>query len=105
MAHIQTLLPNARVLYCSATGVSDVKNMAFMERLGLWGDGAPFKSFDIFITTMQKKGLGPCLILRNLPSLKLFFYSEPNKCFVLCRYCRNDGHGNESYRHISVQRT
>ena len=33
-----------------------------MERMGLWGDGAPFKSFDQFISTVEKKGLGkaPC---------------------------------------------
>jgi len=29
-----------------------------MERLGLWGDGAAFRSFDDFLTTVQKKGLG-----------------------------------------------
>lgn len=58
VAHIQRLLPKARVVYCSATGVSDVKNMAFMERMGLWGDGAPFRSFEQFIDTVQKKGLG-----------------------------------------------
>ncbi|XP_055959526.1 protein strawberry notch homolog 1 [Patella vulgata] len=55
---IQKLLPKARVVYCSATGVTDVKNMAFMERLGLWGDGAPFHSFERFIESVQRKGLG-----------------------------------------------
>ena len=39
VANIQRMLPKARVIYCSATGVSDVKNMAFMERMGLWGEG------------------------------------------------------------------
>ncbi|XP_048247301.1 protein FORGETTER 1-like isoform X2 [Haliotis rufescens] len=55
---IQRMLPKARVVYCSATGVTDVKNMAFMERLGLWGDGAPFKTFEHFMESVQKKGLG-----------------------------------------------
>ena len=36
---IQQLLPRARVVYCSATGVSEVGNMAYMTRLGLWGSG------------------------------------------------------------------
>lgn len=58
VATIQRLLPKARVLYCSATGVTDVKNMAFMERLGLWGEGAPFKTFEGFLDTVHKKGLG-----------------------------------------------
>ncbi|KAL8572547.1 hypothetical protein ACOMHN_040451 [Nucella lapillus] len=58
VTEIQRLLPKARVVYCSATGVSDVKNMAFMERMGLWGDGAPFRSFVEFLETVQRKGLG-----------------------------------------------
>ena len=29
-----------------------------MERLGLWGEGATFKSFEQFIDTVQRKGLG-----------------------------------------------
>ncbi|KAM7430647.1 hypothetical protein ABFA07_018659 [Porites harrisoni] len=55
---IQRMLPKARVVYCSATGVTDVKNMAFMERLGLWGDGIAFKSFDSFLASITKRGLG-----------------------------------------------
>ncbi|XP_033638096.1 protein FORGETTER 1-like [Asterias rubens] len=55
---IQRMLPKARVLYCSATGVSDVKNMAFMERLGIWGEGAAFKSFENFLDAIHKRGLG-----------------------------------------------
>ena len=55
---IQRLLPKARVVYCSATGVTDVKNMAFMERLGIWGVGTPFRDFDIFHESLTKRGLG-----------------------------------------------
>ncbi|XP_065178274.1 uncharacterized protein LOC135808951 [Sycon ciliatum] len=58
VASIQRLLPRARVVYCSATGITDVKDMAFMERLGLWGLGTPFKAFDVFLDTIQKRGLG-----------------------------------------------
>ncbi|XP_041357018.1 protein FORGETTER 1-like [Gigantopelta aegis] len=58
VSSIQRMLPKARVVYCSATGITDVKNMAFMERLGLWGDGAPFKSFPHFLESVQRKGLG-----------------------------------------------
>ena len=29
-----------------------------MERLGLWGEGATFKSFEEFIDIVQRKGLG-----------------------------------------------
>eukprot|EP00057_Strongylocentrotus_purpuratus_P009593 XP_011664067.1 PREDICTED: protein strawberry notch homolog 1 isoform X3 [Strongylocentrotus purpuratus] len=60
---IQRLLPKARVVYCSATGVTDVKNMAFMERLGLWGEGASFKTFEHFLDTITRKGLGAAEML------------------------------------------
>ena len=29
-----------------------------MERLGLWGEGAPFKNFETFLKTVEEKGLG-----------------------------------------------
>ena len=29
-----------------------------MERLGLWGDGTPFKSFETFLEGITKRGLG-----------------------------------------------
>jgi hypothetical protein len=37
VVELQQALPRARILYCSATGVTDLENMAYMERLGLWG--------------------------------------------------------------------
>ena len=33
-----------------------------MERLGLWGDGTAFKSFDSFLTSITKRGLGKIVI-------------------------------------------
>ena len=36
---LQRLLPRARVVYCSATAVSEPNNLGFMSRLGLWGKG------------------------------------------------------------------
>ena len=32
----------ARVLYSTATAATEVKHMAYMERLGLWGAGLPY---------------------------------------------------------------
>jgi len=29
-----------------------------MERLGLWGEGAMFQSFDEFLSSVRKRGLG-----------------------------------------------
>jgi len=39
---LQDLLPNARVEYVSATGATDVINLAYAKRLGLWGEGTAF---------------------------------------------------------------
>src|SRR3546814_345378 len=36
---LQNRLPRARVIYASATGASDVNNLAYATRLGLWGEG------------------------------------------------------------------
>lgn len=47
---------------------------AFMERLGLWGDGTAFKSFDTFLGSITKRGLGKNFLnfsvcYNNLPLL------------------------------------
>ena len=55
---LQKALPRARVLYCSATGVTDLENMAYMERLGLWGNGTQFDSFNDFFIEMKNRGVG-----------------------------------------------
>ena len=58
------LMPKARVVYCSATGVSELRNMAFMERLGLWGPGTAFETFDAFQAMVSRNGLGAVEQLR-----------------------------------------
>ena len=55
---LQNKLPKARVVYASATGASEPRNMAYMVRLGLWGDGTPFKEFIDFINAVEKRGVG-----------------------------------------------
>lgn len=45
----QDRLPEARVIYCSATGASEPRNMGYMVRLGLWGDGTSFSDFREFL--------------------------------------------------------
>ena len=57
VVQLQQALPRARVIYASATGVSDVGNMAYMSRLGLFGKGSSFDSFDTFLTSLKKKGI------------------------------------------------
>ncbi|GFO35954.1 protein strawberry notch homolog 1, partial [Plakobranchus ocellatus] len=55
---LQNRLPKARVVYASATGASEPKNMAYMTRLGLWGEGTPFKEFTDFIQAVERRGVG-----------------------------------------------
>nr|XP_036215279.1 protein strawberry notch isoform X2 [Bactrocera oleae] len=55
---LQNKLPRARVVYASATGASEPKNMAYMVRLGLWGQGTTFPAFNDFIMAVEKRGVG-----------------------------------------------
>lgn len=55
---LQNKLPKARVVYASATGASEPRNMAYMVRLGIWGVGTPFPTFNDFITAVEKRGVG-----------------------------------------------
>lgn len=55
---IQARLPEARVVYCSATGASEPRNMGYMVRLGLWGVGTSFLNFRDFLGALEKGGVG-----------------------------------------------
>eukprot|EP00250_Pteridium_aquilinum_P027603 c3529_g1_i1 orf=145-2244(+) len=55
---IQARLPEARVVYCSATGASEPRNMGYMARLGLWGVGTDFSNFQAFLGALEKRGVG-----------------------------------------------
>lgn len=39
----------------SLLGASEPKNMAYMNRLGLWGPGTAFKEFSDFIQSVEKR--------------------------------------------------
>ncbi|KAG6545283.1 hypothetical protein Mapa_013396 [Marchantia paleacea] len=55
---LQTRLSDARVVYCSATGASEPRNMGYMARLGLWGPGTDFPHFQAFLVALEKRGVG-----------------------------------------------
>ncbi|CAN6236195.1 unnamed protein product [Urochloa humidicola] len=55
---IQEKLPEARVVYCSATGASEPRNLGYMVRLGLWGEGTSFQNFPQFLGALEKGGVG-----------------------------------------------
>lgn len=39
------------MVYCSATGASEPRNMGYMTRLGLWGHGTSFTDLSNFLGT------------------------------------------------------
>ncbi|XP_056288481.1 protein strawberry notch homolog 1 isoform X2 [Pseudoliparis swirei] len=55
---LQNKLPKARVVYASATGASEPRNMAYMNRLGIWGLKTPFREFGNFIQAVERRGVG-----------------------------------------------
>ena len=54
---LQKMLPKARVLYVSATGATEVRNLAYASRLGLWGEGTAFPGRADFINGINAGGL------------------------------------------------
>ncbi len=70
---LQNHLPGARVLYASATGASDVNNLAYAVRLGLWGPGTAFDDREQFIAGIRKGGIAAMeLVARDLKALGLY---------------------------------
>ncbi len=70
---LQNRLPNARIVYVSATGATEVSNFAYAERLGLWGEGTAFGRKQGFIDAIQSAGLaGMELVARDMKSMGLY---------------------------------
>jgi predicted RNA methylase len=71
---LQHALPNARVVYVSATGATTVHNLAYAQRLGLWGgDDFPFASRAEFVEAIEQGGVAAMEVLaRDLKALGLY---------------------------------
>ena len=70
---LQNLLPKSRVLYASATGASDINNLAYAVRLGLWGPGTAFANREKFITEIREGGIAAMeLVARDLKASGLY---------------------------------
>lgn len=70
---LQNTLPRARVLYASATGASDVNNLAYAVRLGLWGPGTAFTNREQFISEIRDGGIAAMeLVARDLKASGLY---------------------------------
>ena len=70
---LQNRLPRARVLYASATGASEVNNLAYAVRLGLWGPQTAFADREQFITQIREGGIAAMeLVARDLKAMGLY---------------------------------
>ncbi|MFC7706334.1 strawberry notch-like NTP hydrolase domain-containing protein [Plastorhodobacter daqingensis] len=71
---LQHALPQARVVYVSATGATTVHNLAYAQRLGLWGgEDFPFSTRAEFIEAVEAGGVAAMEVLaRDLRALGLY---------------------------------
>ncbi|MDG4890028.1 MULTISPECIES: strawberry notch family protein [unclassified Mesorhizobium] len=71
---LQHALPDARVVYVSATGATAVENLAYAQRLGIWGsDDFPFANRAEFVAAIEDGGVAAMEVLaRDLKSLGLY---------------------------------
>ena len=70
---LQNRLPRARVVYASATGASDVGNLAYAVRLGLWGEGTQFPDRRAFIAQIREGGIAAMeLVARELKAMGVY---------------------------------
>lgn len=71
---LQHALPDARILYVSATGATTVENLAYAQRLGLWGGADfPFDKRTDFVAAIEAGGVAAMEVLaRDLKALGLY---------------------------------
>ena len=71
---LQNALPDARILYVSATGATTLAGLAYAQRLGLWGtDETPFEQRTDFVSAMDSGGVAAMeVVARDLKALGLY---------------------------------
>lgn len=70
---IQEALPKAKIIYSSATGATEVENLRYAERLGLWGEGTAFPNGDDFVHRIKAGGLAAMeLIARDMKAMGVY---------------------------------
>ncbi|SMH26474.1 strawberry notch family protein [Mesorhizobium australicum] len=71
---LQHALPDARVVYASATGATAVENLAYAQRLGIWGsEDFPFANRAEFVAAIEDGGVAAMEVFaRDLKSLGLY---------------------------------
>ena len=81
--HSQDALPQARVLYSSATGCSEIRHLAYMSRLGLWGRKTPFRDCSDFVKKMSMSGNGGSELLALEMKKEGKFVARSLRCLPL----------------------
>ena len=70
---LQKVLPKAKIVYSSATGATEVENLRYAERLGLWGEGTSFVTGDDFVSKIKAGGLASMeLIARDMKAMGVY---------------------------------
>jgi len=70
---LQRALPQARIVYVSATGATEVCNLAYAPRLGLWGDTTPFSNATAFVKAVDGGGVAAMeLISRDMKAMGVY---------------------------------
>ncbi|WP_108610543.1 strawberry notch family protein [Aminobacter sp. MSH1] len=71
---LQHALSDARIVYVSATGATAVENLAYSQRLGIWGsEDFPFANRAEFVAAIEDGGVAAMEVLaRDLKSLGLY---------------------------------
>jgi hypothetical protein len=88
VVRIQARFPHARIVYSSATGITSIKNMGYMSRMGLWGERTPYKTFDEFASKFSG--------VAALEALSLEFKATG------ARVARNVGYGGTEFRAVEA---
>ena len=71
---LQNALPDARIVYVSATGASTLQGLAYATRLGLWATiDTPFENRARFVQAMEAGGVAAMeVVARDLKALGLY---------------------------------
>ena len=71
---LQNALPDARIVYVSATGASTLQGLAYATRLGLWAtNDTPFETRAAFVQAMEAGGVAAMeVVARDLKALGLY---------------------------------
>ena len=70
---LQMMLPKARIIYSSATGATEVQNLVYGQRLGLYGPGTPFKDQLHFVNEIKASGVTAMeLVARDMKALGIY---------------------------------